>query len=306
MLNGQLFRVRNVWMNAMSVKYGKAQASRPKVSTADDQNDGTTLKIRLKEPAPAPVQSYSEWFREHVLKSRWAVWFAAFYFHWIIVILLAVLVVHGPESFARVILNGAVSTEELKDLMPESRLESVVEIELEQPATESVSPTPTDTSAEQQEIQELQIAESVLKSLLPAGDKAGGSDASESDGTPSSTSESALGSGTPTPSHAVTQGSFSVWTEPANPEPGEAYKIIIQIRLPDGTRTYNLLDLEGVVVGSDGYRKPIPGAQRGVLPVSQGSVQFVVHVVSADEHVEDTVFVRSKLLKESQKLIIRF
>src|SRR5262249_5050992 len=35
------------------------------------------------------------------------------------------------------------------------------------------------------------------------------------------------------PGYAVTKGSFSVWTEPEDPEPRQDYRIIIQIRLPE-------------------------------------------------------------------------
>ncbi len=37
-----------------------------------------------------------------------------------------------------------------------------------------------------------------------------------------------------------------------------------------------------------------------------GKVQMEVHIVSADEDVEDTVFIRSRLLREAQRLQIRF
>ena len=108
------------------------------------------------------------------------------------------------------------------------------------------------------------------------------------------------------PRNAVSAGSFSVWTVPDNPDPGEPYKIIVQIRLPDGTQKYSVADLEGVVVGSYGYQKMIPGNVRGFLPVQDGHVRFEVHIVSADENVQDTVFVRSKVLREAQKLHLRF
>ena len=55
-----------------------------------------------------------------------------------------------------------------------------------------------------------------------------------------------------------------------------------------------------------GYRKPIPGSVRGELPVSGGYVRLVVPIVSADSHVRDTVLIRSKLLNETQKLVLEF
>ena len=108
------------------------------------------------------------------------------------------------------------------------------------------------------------------------------------------------------PMQAIQEGSFSVWTEPAQPDPGEPYRIIIQIALPDGLDRYNVADLEGVVVGSDGYRKPIPGNKRGFLKIVDGFARFIIPIVSADEHVRDTIYLRSRLLKETQKLVLEF
>ena len=108
------------------------------------------------------------------------------------------------------------------------------------------------------------------------------------------------------PQHAVSAGSFSVWTEPENPAPGEPYRIIIQLRVPEGTKKYPVNDLEGIVVGSDGYRKLIPGSLRGFLPIHDGHVRLEVPIVSADENVEDTVQIRSRILREAQRLQLRF
>ena len=42
------------------------------------------------------------------------------------------------------------------------------------------------------------------------------------------------------------------------------------------------------------------------MPISEGRVRMEVHVISADQMVEDTVFVKSRLLREAQRLQIRF
>ncbi|HAD58072.1 MAG TPA: hypothetical protein DCG12_02330, partial [Planctomycetaceae bacterium] len=46
---------------------------------------------------------------------------------------------------------------------------------------------------------------------------------------------------------AVTKGSFTAWTIPARPRPGENYQIIIEVKLKEGTPRYRLSDLIGTV-----------------------------------------------------------
>ena len=62
------------------------------------------------------------------------------------------------------------------------------------------------------------------------------------------------------PGHAVTKGSFSVGTEPEDPEPREDYMIIIQVRLPENlikNGKYRANDITGMVRGTDSYTKKI-------------------------------------------------
>ena len=102
------------------------------------------------------------------------------------------------------------------------------------------------------------------------------------------------------------RGTFRSGQSPTIHNPAPHTKIIVQIQLPEGTERYSVSDLEGIVVGSDGCQKQIPGAIRGYLPVIENSVRLEVPIVSADANVRDTVFVRSKLLREAQRLRITF
>lgn len=258
------------------------------------------LCFRFSEPACVPAQSYAQWFRATILRSRWLSWFATLYVHWLIVLLLAVLIVHGPEQLNAMVLNCAFSLPESTDIvqipLPEIVL-NPVSAPHEQPISErlAVSDRVAELSAAVPSVDaELVIPAGVLALAKPASDSPATSAPAEE--------QHAL----PTPPSAVILGNFSVWTEPDNPDPGQPYRIVIQIRLPEGTRVYPVSDLEGVVVGSDGYRKPIPGSTSGTLPIQGGSVRYYVPVVSADEKVEDTILIRSKMLKETQKLLIRF
>lgn len=108
---------------------------------------------------------------------------------------------------------------------------------------------------------------------------------------------------------AVRQGSFTVWTIPDDPAPGENYAIVIEVRLPEKIHRYPRSDISGLVTGTDGWRQPLPGIAtplQSFLPVEDHQVQFQVDVPGAGRLVKDTVQVRSRILKEEQVLKIVF
>jgi hypothetical protein len=108
------------------------------------------------------------------------------------------------------------------------------------------------------------------------------------------------------PEHAVTKGSFSVWTVPEIPEPGMPYQIVIQVRLPDNIEVYRPADLRGMVIGSDGYRQSIYITKREPVPVIDNTVQFKLRVPGAENRVRDIIRVESRILREKQVLEIVF
>lgn len=142
--------------------------------------------------------------------------------------------------------------------------------------------------------------------------------------------ESGAGSGVllkiPEAGLAVTKGSFTAFTLPANPQPRQAYSIVIEIRLPDGEKVYRVTDLSGKVVGSDGYTQKLPydsrtpGASgypvenggikklesRTVLDVVRNRVQIIIRVPGGAQLVRDVISVRSRKLKEEQELELVF
>lgn len=105
---------------------------------------------------------------------------------------------------------------------------------------------------------------------------------------------------------AITKGSFTVWTIPEDPEPGQNYHIIIQVKLPDRITRYRRSDLSGTVIGTDGYRQFLPGVKRGWLPVKNNKAQVAIFVPAAASLVRDKIEVRSKILSEKQNLEIVF
>lgn len=129
----------------------------------------------------------------------------------------------------------------------------------------------------------------------------------------------------PAGGNAVTKGSFTAWTDPADPQPGQPYQIIIQIRLPERIRQYSISDLSGKVVGTDKYVQQIPvdpskpystTTLRGSrvvqakvsepLRVFDQKVQLMIKIPGAQQLVRDTIHISSKVLDESQTLEIEF
>ncbi len=108
------------------------------------------------------------------------------------------------------------------------------------------------------------------------------------------------------PASAVTKGSFTVWTEPEDPKPGQRYDIVIQVKLSRDIKGFRLRDLTGHVTGTDGFDKPIKFKSTERRPVKDGVVQVRIDIPGASELVKDTIQIRSEVLKEEQKIEIVF
>ena len=130
------------------------------------------------------------------------------------------------------------------------------------------------------------------------------------------------------PPSAVSAGNFAAWTIPIarrddeqpkagdSPRPGQDYYIVVQVRVPEHRTDYDIADLSGRVIGTDGYVQIIPAQaftrnQHGhltraktsqPLPVRNGVVQLLVRVPGAQEQVEDTIRIRSASSGEEQTL----
>ncbi len=125
---------------------------------------------------------------------------------------------------------------------------------------------------------------------------------------------------------AVTKGSFTAFTIPANPKPRDVYSIVIEIRLPDDVKEYRVSDLVGEVRGSDKYVQKIPYDKDArlaseyqtkdkdfkvltnstTLDVVKNRVQIIVKVPGAARMVKDVIKIRSRKLKEEQELTLVF
>lgn len=125
---------------------------------------------------------------------------------------------------------------------------------------------------------------------------------------------------------AVTKGSFTAFTIPANPKPRQSYTIVIEIRVANDVKKFRVSDLTGQVRGSDGYVQKLPFDSRTpsasgypsendtiktldnstVLDVVNNRVQLVIKVPGAAQLVKDEIRIHSKKLREAQVLKLVF
>jgi hypothetical protein len=119
------------------------------------------------------------------------------------------------------------------------------------------------------------------------------------------------------PESAVTKGSFSAWTEPPSPRAMENYWIVIRVKLPSDIGEYSRNDLSGQVVGTDMYVQSL-SAMPGASQIDKwkgppenfftfsGGAELRIGVPGAYTLVQDTINIRSAVLKEQQTLTLIF
>lgn len=277
-----------------------------------------SLDFVVTDSARPSAMRYGVWFRKNVLRHRAFVWIVAGYLHWVLLLMMTMIAVHHPEAIEELRLTMGfepfpVDTEPLELIVPmplpdapvasefipdAASMVAIEELKKELPSVDQDSEilpedqmfpdAVSDLGLKEVPIAKGDVQQGQVKSRPQKGVRA------PSDSIPRM------------PYGAITAGSFSVWTVPSNPKRWEPYTIIVQIRVPEDMDEYPLADLEGVVVGSDGYQKRIPGTLRGMLPVTNGFVRLQIPVVSADAEVKDIVFVKSRMLAEAQRLTIQF
>lgn len=101
----------------------------------------------------------------------------------------------------------------------------------------------------------------------------------------------------------VRKGSFTAWTVPQDPAPGEDYKIIIQVQYKDRKQKLSPRDITGTVAGTDLFRLVISKYTAEFIPEAN---QVVVNIPGAAARVHDTIKIYSTILKENQRLEIDF
>jgi len=230
----------------------------------------------------------------------------SFIIHLIILMLCSIIIFEEVGGSPLVVTISSVAGEQVG-------VEDFLDAQIEVPEIEETADLPVDPSL----LENPMADASLLKDGLgETASSKGGSD------------DGAQGLAIPIPSSGivVTKGSFTAWTVPEDPRPGQIYKIVIQVQLPENIERYKSSDLSGMVRGSDRYQQRIPWDWRqslptlklgpdnklvrlkrnGRLPINKHRVQLVIQVPGAKALVRDTIVIRSKLLKEKQQLKIVF
>ena len=95
---------------------------------ASSRRESASRSVSHSQTAPSE-EKYADWFRRVVLRNRWMSVFTTFYIHWLILLMLGMMVVHGPENAAALILNGTFT-----DALPQES--ESFDITLPEPAPE--------------------------------------------------------------------------------------------------------------------------------------------------------------------------
>lgn len=274
----------------------------------------TSLPKVVAEPEPPPLR-----FSEKLLSAAAVGYYVSLLLHMVAYSTGALVFVWlGNHLLEReeVVTPLRASLDEYDRADERPQFEAVAEI--------NVNPAKTESSIERMS-NNLRVAKNGILEAMPseflpsvAGEDSDGDKISESSEFLFKLPESGL---------AVTKGSFTVWSDPETPRVNEDYKLIVEIRLPDGIKAYRINDLSGRVIGSDGYRQKIPYDSKGngslsytdenlkevrvtstseSIKVRNNKVQLVINVLGASRLVKDVVQIRSRRLNERQELELVF
>jgi hypothetical protein len=269
------------------------------------------------EPPPVARTAWQQrvWkLKRCFARPRGIAWPLAAYLHGILFLALGLFLIKCPVKTAPLVLNATFAEVDRPVETPVMTFEDSQQEEAEPQEAPEPEPT-TETPEEEPEPEEFEPADSVDSSDAELSD----TEAEPDNGTLSSTPGKGAGAAsTPggqtasgpsetveevqVPPHAVTSGRFSAWTEPASPQPGQPYVIIVLVRLPARVKRYYSTDLTGTVIGSDGYRKSIRGSRREELPLTNHTARIVIPIVGSEHGKKDTIVVQSRMLRERRVL----
>lgn len=277
--------------------FGSTHSVEPLFVALDDAPPAARPRKRRTSAPPLPQTFAGDEDREEDWRTRLRRWFwgssgvgyaASLLLHLILLILASIVIVDGmkgDESFSTLLTQS-----EGDDFDISGPIDTSVVAEEEQPLVPpelTVVPTVETT-----------IDKIAAPSIIAAA--------------PQNTASEGSGAGSgfqfrmPESGKAVTKGSFTAWTVPEDPAPGQDYLIVIQIRLPEHITKYPSKDLTGRVIGTDGYRQIIPGDAPRYLPLKDHETQLSIKVPGAERLVKDTILIQSRRLEERQELEIVF
>lgn len=276
-------------------------------SPAKSQQPTTSRPTDENEKAPQPP-FWDNW-RQHLRRAVLGAYGTSLLFHLVTLLVLSAIVIHQhqpPEALSTTLSEA--------DGVPEA-FDGLVELSLPKAGAE-LSKAPLLTPIEIADPRLFAPADVIANAAQTVGKENGGSEFGDSDG---------FQFKMPSGGRAVKKGSFAAWTVPADPKPREDYLIIIRIKLPPGSKTYRVSDIGGEVIGTDGFmlkvpfdtRRPdatrterngnvVPVKPNDLLRIVDGHAQIVVNIPGAAALVKDTIQVKSKILKEEQRLEIEF
>uniref|UniRef100_A0A7C4QNZ6 Uncharacterized protein n=1 Tax=Schlesneria paludicola TaxID=360056 RepID=A0A7C4QNZ6_9PLAN len=239
----------------------------------------------LNVPVPASRWTFSEWSAWCKREFGWGLALSAV-LHLTLLLLLSFVVLQGRGTFGWIVQGslGEEGPEEELDVPLDSRLE----------AASTTQPFEFVAIAEAEGLEP--VLQGAAERIHGALDADGSADHDLGE----------FGRNVAVPASAITKGSFTVWTNPEVPAPGQAYEIVIQVKLPPHIKSYRLRDLTGTVRGTDRYFKAIAFKPNERRNVTDGVVQVRIPIPGAEELVRDTIKVQSAVLKEEQTIEIVF
>jgi hypothetical protein len=261
---------------------------------------GVSLPAIAEPVAGADAKKRLPWYRP-----EWFSWPLAAYAHLILFLLLGLMFVEPPIETRPLVLTATFVESQPAVETPTLTIPADEPAEPEEDIPEEPADAP-DTPADVPPLVEThpiaQVAEGPVET--PTVEPAAASEvAAHSSDKPSSEGDPSKKIRPPQPPlHAVEAGNFAAWTEPPFPKPGEPYYIVLLIRLPDHVKRYPQSDLTGLVIGSDGFRKPIWGSARGTLPLVHQTVRIMIPVVGSQHGSVDTIMVQSRILRERRMI----
>lgn len=263
---------------------------------------------RETSPAASPLTGWAQW-RQAIRKAVIGAYGTSLLIHVLVLVVLSAILIQ--QKLPPEVLSTQLSD---ADGVPE-QFDGLVELSLPKAGADLskallMPPTPFADPR-------LMVVPDVVANVAQvAGKENGSSEFGDSDG---------FQFKMPTGGRAVSKGSFAAWTVPADPKPREDYLIIIRIKLPPSLKTYRAQDITGEVTGTDGFRLTVPFDARrpdatrtekngnvvplklnDLLKIVDGHAQIVVSIPGAAALVKDSIRVKSKLLKEEQRLEIEF
>ena len=240
-----------------------------------------------KEKETPPQDRLNEWFSKQGMIGV----AVSLLVHTLVLLILAFLLVSqvSREEISTIFGMQGNSDELTADLILDSEL----------PGDQGES-APLETTDVSQKLDALGVQSDFAESMHVGLGGKGTGDGDSGDG-------SGLGVGAlKVPGHAQTKGSFSTWSDPRDPKPGQDYDIVIQVKLPGNVTKFRGSDISGNVIGTDGYRQTIRFKPNEILPIEGGIIRIRIPVPGAGRLVRDTIRVESKLLKERQTFEIEF